>query len=61
MSDVGPAYEVVDLTQESIESSAPLTRTKRVRSQRSRTLGGGNRKKNKNKVNKLNIHHTTLI
>jgi hypothetical protein len=48
---VGPAYEVIDLTQETIiESEAPLTRTKRVRSHRSRTIGGGNRKKNKNKV-----------
>jgi len=50
-SGIGPAYEVIDLTQESIESDTPLTRTKRVRSHRSRTIGGsGNRKKNKNKV-----------
>ncbi|XP_059472268.1 nucleolin-like [Neocloeon triangulifer] len=61
-SDVGPAYEVVDLTEESSDSETPLTRTKRVRSHRSRTIGNNQQKKKKNKnQQRAQRAHATLI
>ncbi|XP_065339919.1 nucleolin [Cloeon dipterum] len=61
-SNVGPAYEVVDLTQESSESETPLTRTKRVRSHRTLNVGSTQKKKKTNK-NQLRAQraHATLI